>query len=227
MSPGTKARIALLVLGVVGWLWWIGVALETQAGFSGNDRYLVLGTALISITGGVGWGWGASAVAGLLRRIDGGRLVSAGAASAAAAALAVIVLVAAPPSVSKGITSIPATHRALIYQAHLREDLGKAVARLGGPARILRCGTVMTEGFQVPMVAYALGVRTLRVEAPPNGIVPPPWPNTILQTRDTSDASLLPEPAQITAWEHDGAHYKFFRERTFWVFSDCASRVAG
>ncbi len=227
ISPAIKARIALVVLGVVGWLWWIGIALETQAGFSGNDRYLVLGTALISIAGGVGWGWGASAVAGLLRRIDGGRLVSAGAASAAAVTLGVIVLVAAPPSVSRGITSIPATHRALIYQAHLREDLATAVARLGGPARILRCGTVMTEGFQVPMVAYALGVRTLRVQAPPNGIVPPPWPDTILQTRDTSNASLLPEPQQIVAWEHDGAHYTSFRVRTFWVFSVCPGRVGG
>ena len=37
---------------------------------------------------------------------------------------------------------------------------------------MLACGTVMTEGFQVPMVAYALGVRTVRVEGPPAAIGP-------------------------------------------------------
>jgi hypothetical protein len=43
---------------------------------------------------------------------------------------------------------------------------------------------VMTEGFQVPMVAYYLGVHTLQVQAPPShSPAPPPWPNVILQTR--------------------------------------------
>ena len=61
----------------------------------------------------------------------------------------------------------PATHRALVYQAHLRKDLPRAVGKAGGANALLACGTVMTEGFQVPMVAWNLGVRTLAVEAPP------------------------------------------------------------
>ena len=65
----------------------------------------------------------------------------------------------------------------------------------------------MTEGFQVPMVAWTLGVRTLRIEAPPTTLAPPPWPAVILQTRAQSNSTLLPTPAQIIAWERAGAHY--------------------
>ena len=40
-----------------GLVWWLRVAFETQAGFSGNNRYLVLGTAPVGIAGGIAWGW--------------------------------------------------------------------------------------------------------------------------------------------------------------------------
>jgi hypothetical protein len=83
----------------------------------------------------------------------------------------------------------------------------------------------MAEGFQVPMIAYELGVRTLRVEAPPSPIAPAPWPNVIFQTRDTRHAALLPLPAQIIAWERDGARYTYRHIRTFRVFSDCTNSV--
>jgi hypothetical protein len=212
------APAELLALAVVGYGWWIGVALETQGGFSGNDRYLVLGTALIGIAGGVGWAWAAGALARLLRgrgsatmRVSAGVLVAVGA------------LLAIPPSIfKKGVTSIPATHGALVYQAHLRDDLGTAVRELGGPARILSCGTVMTEGFQVPMVAYALGVHTIDVEAPPGSTVHPgPAPNVIFQARDTRTAFLLPV---VQAWTT--VHYRLVAHvRTFSVYSSCRDRV--
>ena len=86
----------------------------------------------------------------------------------------------------------------------------------------------MTEGFQVPMVAWTLGVRTLRVEAAaeqPRSA--PPWPAVILQTRAQSNSTLLPTPAQIIAWEHAGAHYTLIAHvRTFRVFSTCAGKVS-
>jgi hypothetical protein len=226
--PGVAGTSILLVLvGAIGWLWWIGVSVETQAGFSGNDRYLVLGTALISIAGGVGWGWIAAGVATLIRRLGpvGRRYGTAAASSAAGALVAAVVLIATPPWIGPSIIDVPATHRALAYQANLRSDLGIAIRDLGGPARVRQCGTIMAEGFQVPMIAYALGVRTMGVEAPPNGIAPPPWPKVIFQARDTRHAALLPLPDQIRAWEHDGARYTYRHIRTFRVFSDCTNRV--
>jgi len=222
----------VLMIGLFGLIWWFGIAVETQAGFSGNDRYLVFGTAPIAIVGGIAWGWFALTVAAALRglserRASGLRRAATPAfALAAGTAAAVVLFLAWPPWIGRNIISLPRTHRALVYQAHLREDLTKAVGELGGPARVLGCGSVMTEGFQVPMVAWTLGVHTLRVQATPTGLVPPPWPNVIFQTRAQSNSSLLPSPAQIIAWEHDGAGYTLAAHvRTFRVFSSCTGRV--
>ena len=81
-----------------------------------------------------------------------------------------------------------------------------------------RCGTVMTEGFQVPMVAWTLGVHTLDVEASPAaGAPPPPAPNVILQTRAQSNATLLPI---VHTWPN--VHYRYAgHARTFRLFTNC------
>ena len=84
----------------------------------------------------------------------------------------------------------------------------------------------MTEGFQVPMVAWTLGVHTLRVEAEPATLSGPPWPAVILQTRAQSNSTLLPTPSQILAWDRAGARYRQIAHvRTFRVFSTCADKV--
>ena len=215
-----KARATLLALGLFGFVWWLGIAVETQDGFSGNQRYLVLGTACLAIAGGVAWGWLASTVAAWLRAPR--RLSGAVAAVPAGTTVALGLFLAVPPWIGHDIVSLPRTHRALVYQAHLRQDLAAAIRRSGGAAALLRCGTVMTEGYQVPMVAYQLGVHILRIEAPPPAIVGPPWPDVILQTRAQSNSTLLPLAPQILAWEHEGAHYRLLaRVGTFRVFSTC------
>jgi hypothetical protein len=220
VSSSVVARLLLLVLGTVGWLWWIGIAVLTQAGFSGNDRYLVLGSALISIAGGVGWGWGAASLVSFVGTRLGGLRRHLHWALGLAALLALAVLIAAPPWIGPSIIDVPATHRALVYQAHLREDMSAAVARLGR-RQILGCGTVMTEGFQVPMLAWNLNVHTTRVQAPPvlpGGGTPP---NVIFQTRAQHNATLLPI---IRPWH---VNYSLVaRQRTFRVFMNCAAKAA-
>jgi len=216
LGPGTQAMLLLVVAGVVGWAWWIGVSVLTQAGFSGNDRYLVLGSALVSIAGGVGWGWGAAALARVLTR----RLTLA-AAGAIGTAVAIALIVATPPWIGPSIVDLPATHRALVYQAHLRQDMARAV-KLVGAKRILACGTVMTEGFQVPMLAWNLDVHTARIAASPASVSRPgPAPNVIFQTRAQRNAHLLPV---IGAWE-DVRYHRVTRVRTFRVFAHCAHKV--
>lgn len=236
VDRGIRARAWLLGLGVFGYAWWLGVAIETQAGFSGNNRYLVLGTAPVAIAGGVAWGWFSGALAEGFRRLAA-RGDGAGAGGGAgglgvrfslpaAAAVAVVLFLALPSWIGKGIVSLPRTHHALAYQAKLRSDVTAAVAKAGGADALLRCGPVMTEGFQVPMVAWTLGVHTLRIEATPSKLAGAPWPAVILQTRAQSNAHLLPTPQQIIAWEHDGAPYRLVAHvRTFRVFSTCAGKV--
>jgi hypothetical protein len=234
-----RGRAWLLGLGLFGFGWWVGVAIETQAGFSGNNRYLVLGTAPVAIVGGAAWGWFAGWLAALLRRM-GDRRAGLSALSRprlalpAAAAVVIAAVLLLPRWIGAGgsVISVPRTHHALVYQAHLREDLTAAVREAGGPGAVLNCAgrpaSVMTEGFQVPMVAWTLGVHTQRVEAPPSKLAPPPWPTVILQTRAQSNSTLLPTVAQIRAWERAGARYRLLAHvRTYRVLSTCADKVQG
>ncbi|MGO9751148.1 MAG: hypothetical protein ACLP8S_21400 [Solirubrobacteraceae bacterium] len=227
-SERERALLVLALCGIFGATWWVLVALETQAGFSGNDRYLVLGSAFIEVAGGAGFGWAAIALARLARR----SLPSLGhrarhGAIALATLLCAAVFLIAPNWVGANLIDLPQTHGSLLYQAHLREDVSALIKRGGGAKAVLACGSVMSEGFQVPMVAWYLDVRMLRVLAPPTvnaqGVaVPPlPWPNVIFQDRDTRHAALLPLPQTIRAWEHAGARYALTPTRTVYFFEDC------
>ncbi len=218
----TRGRLLLLVVGAAGWLWWIGIAVLTQAGFSGNDRYLVLGSALISIAGGVGWGWGAATAVTLAGRWLGPVRRHLALATGAAVAIAVAILIAVPPWIGPSIIDVPATHRALVYQAKLRTDMTRAVALAGGRARLLACGTIMTEGFQVPMLAWNLRVHTQRIEASPTEAGTGTPPNVIFQARAQSNSHLLPI---VGAW-HETHYTRIARTRTFRVFANCAHGAA-
>ncbi len=222
--------------GLAGIAWWVVIAILTQAGFSGNNRYLVLGAALLEVAGGVAFGWAAIELARWRRRlmeqtvgseaVDRFPLLSG---YAPTVVLLALVFAFIPGFVGNSMTDIQRTHRSLVYQAHLREDVSAIIAKFGGAKRVLACGEVMTEGFQVPMVAYALDVRTLSVTAPPIHIDPgtQPAPATILQTRAQSNAHLLPAPQTIRDWEtRDHVHYStFMRVRTFYLLSTCPAKV--
>ncbi len=234
-----RAWLAVAAAGVFGLGWWTLVALLTQAGFSGNNRYLVLGAALIEIAGGVGFGWAAIEIGKLRKRAltraagqeaaDRFPLLSG---SGPAVVLMAAVFALIPGFVGNSMTDIQRTHRALVYQAKLRTDVNAIIREYGGPKRLLACGSVMTEGFQVPMVAYALGVHTLAVQAPPLNVDPglQPAPASILQNRAQSNASLLPQPQTILDWEHEGPpngvrYSTYLHVRTFRLFSTCPAKV--
>jgi hypothetical protein len=216
MSRAGRGRAWLVAMAVFGYIWWLGIAIETQAGFSGNHRYLVLGTAPVAISGAVAWGWFAQSAANVLHP----RLRSPSVALIGGAILAVAVFLAIPPWIGKNVISIRRTHGALVYQAHLREDMAAAVQRLGR-RQILGCGTVMTEAFQVPMLAYMLDVHTLRIEEPPALAGTGPPPNVIFQTRAQRSSRLLPI---IRPWHVQYALVD--HQRTFRVFMDCGAKAA-
>ena len=225
VDAAARARAWLLAIGLFGFVWWLGIAIETQAGFSGNNRYLVLGTACVAIAGGVAWGWLAQSISRALRWVGPrtGNLRGLAVrrfALPAGTVVAVALFLVVPPWIGQNMISLPGTRHALVYQAHLREDLSAAVRRLGR-RQILACGTIMTEAFQVPMVAYMLDVHTLRIEAEPTIAGTGPPPNVIFQTRAQSNAHLLPI---IRPWH---VNYSLVDDqRTFRVFMDCGAKAA-
>ncbi len=207
----SQARLTAALLGLGGLAWFVVIAVMTQVGFSGNNRYLVLGSSMVDICGAVGFGWAAHELAVLgTRRRRGARGRAGAGLQWAATAVVALVFVLLPNWVGNNMISIPRTHGSLVYQAHLREGMNDLVTRFGGRAKVLACGRVMTEGFQVPMVAFVLDVPTTRVQAPPtDGGAEHPEPasaapNLILQTRDTRSAHLLP---LLSTWPTVHYHY--------------------
>ncbi len=218
------ALAALLGAALLGLGWFVIVAAMTQAGFSGNDRYLVLGAALVDIAGAVAFGWGAVALARWVvrRRPSAGAGAEAWALRSGAMALVLLVFLFVPNWVGSNLISIQRTHGILVYQARLRTDAANAVQELGGPSKVLACGTVMTEGFQVPMIAYDLGVHILRVESSPASNLPlPPAPNVVFQARANRGSHLLP---LLRVWPNTTYH-EVARLRTFKVSEACAGKV--
>ena len=222
-SAWARAEAAVAVMGIAGLAWFVVIAVLTQAGFSGNNRYLVLGSALIEIAGAVGWGWAALALATGVRRTvrpgpGAGDRLRGQVSNWSAVVVVGACFLLLPSWVGGNLIDIPRTHHALVYQAKLREDVTRVVDDYGGAAKLRRCGTVMTEGFQVPMVAWTLGVHTLDIEASPAaGAPPPPAPNVILQTRAQSNSTLLPI---VHTWPN--VHYRYAGHvRTFRLFTNC------
>jgi len=202
----------VLMLAVVGVLWFVEISAMTQMGFSGNDRYLIIGGALVVVVGAVGWGLAAWQVGELLARFAGRTLGAAVGLLAVTAAFLVF-----PNWVGTHFKAHKLNH-AMRYQAELREDLSTIVQRAGGAKRVLACGTIETENYEVPMVAWYLGVESVDIsDELPRSVAnngAPADPNVILQTRDTGTARLLPKVPKYK-------HYTEIRQRTFRLYEHC------
>jgi hypothetical protein len=133
-----RERVPLvLAAGAAGWV--VIVALMAEAGFSGEDRYLLAAAALVSVLGGLGAGKLYDAASSRAPRV-----VAPAGALALAAGLAM---------------SVPAAGRLgneLAYAAELRADLATAVDRAGGPDRLRSCGPLYAGRYRFPLVAWHL-----------------------------------------------------------------------
>jgi hypothetical protein len=170
-----RARRAKLALAAGGAAWIGLVALLSEAGYSGEDRYLLPAAAVAVILAGVGVG----------------RLVEVlPRASGRVAALACALLIAAPvPFAAPRALELADRLR---YAAELHEGLGEAVDRAGGERPLLACGRPFAGRYRFPAVAWHLGVEISRLSLHPR------VPGVVFRSRLTRGAT--PQPAVPAAF---------------------------
>lgn len=170
-----------ILAGAAAWI--LLVAGMTAAGYSGNPRYILLGTSLLAVIGGLGFG----VVVAFAGR--GAARLRPGLEPFAAGALALVLLAGAWHwGVNSRVRNFERIGRALDYQADLRTALPGAIEAAGGRGRVLGCGAIGTGRYQVPMVAWTLDAHIRRV-----ALAPAPG-GTVLQARASRRASLDPPP---------------------------------
>ncbi|MDO8211813.1 hypothetical protein [Conexibacter sp. CPCC 206217] len=206
-----KHRRDLAVISVFGLaVLWIGlIALMTEAGFSGNPRYIILGTTLIAVVGGVGFGRAVDIAGAVVSRIgnDGNRNWLA----LGTGVLACVVLLGATYHwAGPRFRSFGNLDRALRYQAELRIDLSDALDKVGGGERFASCGTMATGTYQVPMVAWYVHRHTQDV-----GLDVLPGRGSAVASRSTGAAPWAP-PGPFPA-----GYERLVMQRTTHLYSTC------
>jgi hypothetical protein len=178
-SHGRREQRVALALLVGGAVWVAEVAWMTNDGFSGNGRYLIMPGALACVLGGTALGW-------LVRALPG-RLTRRALVVPAIAVLAAVGFAA--PSVHR----LDAVRASAYYQARLTDGLPGVIERAGGKDRLLACGTPYTGAFQVPAIAWQLGVHTTVVRsASAPGDQPPKVPAVVFRSHTTSRSHAVP-----------------------------------
>ncbi|HEX5909562.1 MAG TPA: hypothetical protein VFY44_03660, partial [Thermoleophilaceae bacterium] len=180
-----RAQGAILALAGIGIAWILLVAVMTERGYAGNQRYLIVTTAALCVLGGIGIG----------RIFDGIREAVAERSSArtglrVAFAVFAVGLVALSPVIKAKVENVDKTLDKLRYEAALWHTLPGVVDKAGGPDKLLACGNVYSGPFQTQMVAYQLGVHGINV-----GDVRPlkvsPAPGVIFRTRTVPGGPLV------------------------------------
>ena len=179
-----------LALAAFGLAWFLLVAVMTEAGFAGNQRYLIVTTAVVCVLGGMGAVRVLQGVEWLAaRRLDPRR-----ARPVIAGALLLGVLVASPTIVAKA-DNTARVRGGLEHEAYLWHDLKGLIDEAGGKEALLACGGVFSGPFQTQMVAYELGIHGIQVGwkvTPPPGVDVPHPHGARRAARDQADRRPLP-----------------------------------
>jgi hypothetical protein len=178
-APWRREQRVVLALLAGGAIWVAEVALMTNDGFSGNSRYLIMPAAIACVLAGVALGWIVRALRAALTRRP--------------FVVPLIAMVAAAGFAAPSVHRIDNIRDSVYYQARLKDGLSGVIERAGGRDRLLACGTPYTGAFQVPSVAWELGVHTTVVQsASAEGDAPPKVPAVVFRSRTTSTSHAVP-----------------------------------
>jgi hypothetical protein len=176
-----KVTLALTALGLA---WFVLVAAMTEAGFAGNQRYLIVTTAVVSVLGGMG----AVRVLQGVEWVAARRLGPRRARPVVIAALLAGTLIASPTIVAKA-DNTARVQGGLEHEAYLWADLRGLIDEAGGQEALLACGGVFSGPFQTQMVAYELGIHGIQV-----GWKTTQPPGATFRTRTVPDGPLVTRP---------------------------------
>jgi hypothetical protein len=178
-----RAQGAVLALLAGGCAWFALVAVMTEAGYAGNQRYLIVSLAAFTVLAGVGGARVLQAASGLARRLTGRRW----APPAAVVVVALAAVVVSLPLAADKVDSFKQMRRTLSYDASLWPSLEKVIAAAGGKERIKACGGLYSGPYQTQMVAYELGVHGLDVRS----LEGTPPPGAAFRTRTVPTGPLV------------------------------------
>jgi hypothetical protein len=173
-----------LALAAFGLAWFVLVAAMTEAGFAGNQRYLIVTTAIVCVLGGVGAVRVLQGVEGLAARTLGP--ARAGPVTAGALVLGIVV---ASPTIAAKADNIGRVQGGIEHEAYLWADLRGLVDEAGGEDVLLSCHGVFSGPFQTQMVAYELGIHGIQV-----GWKVTPPPGVTFRTRTVPNGPLVTKP---------------------------------
>jgi hypothetical protein len=180
-----RAEGRTLAFALIGFAWFALVAAMTEGGFAGNQRYLIVTTAVVCVLGGIGVTRVVQGVGWIGERVGG----TARTGTVTAAVFLLVALVAATPIIRAKANNISRVAGGLEHEADVWHDLKGAIDQSGGPDRLLACGGVFSGPFQTQMVAYELGIHGIAVgwkETPPPGVA--------FRTRTVPDGPLVTKP---------------------------------
>ncbi|HEX3316614.1 MAG TPA: hypothetical protein VHR88_01240 [Solirubrobacteraceae bacterium] len=178
-------ELPLLAVAVLSVIWVAIVAVMTQAGYSGNPRYLMPVGAVFCVLAGVG-------VARLLELSPTPRSLWLRLGICAVVGVVAYLLVF-------NQQQLDLVRKNLNIEKQLNDQLKGAVAVAGGTKAVLACGRPVTGAYQVPALAWRLGVHShviglaarspavvFRADAPGVLRMPPPPPQPPFRTFGTA-----------------------------------------
>jgi hypothetical protein len=145
-GPGSAVRAPWLVVGglaVLGVAWLVLVAIMTERGYSGNERYLIQPAAFLIVAAG-------TALALALRGVD-------------ETPRRVVLGVVAVAVVATAVQQLPMQVRRVVYEGNLVHELPRAIDAAGGRERLRACGGISTLNLMVPQVAWQLRMHAVDV----------------------------------------------------------------
>ncbi len=174
--------LALVVGGVA---WFCLVAGMTEAGYAGNQRYLIVSTAAAAVLGGIGGARVLQGVGMLVERFTGSWRKGA----IAAAAFLAVAFAASFPFVVEKANNTGRVSGGLDHEAALWADLKTLLKQEGGRKRLLACGGVFSGPFQTQMLAWELHIHGIQI-----GWRSTRPPGVAFRTRTVPDGPLVVKP---------------------------------